>query len=830
MRSVRTAAVLALSLALTSAAFAVTPVIVSIDPSTVVAGGPSFTLTVNGANFAAGAVVRANGVGEPTQFVSSSKLTATIPSTLLVNQGSISITATNPGSAASSPVTLTVAPNQPTITSLDPPSVPIGNQNVTVKLNGTNLASSAIVRVNNIAHPTTFVSDKQLTFVLAPADISHVTTLAIVVVNPNNKLSNSVNLPVTNGPVPSITLLSPNTVNAGSAAFTLTVVGSNFVSNSVIKAGTTTKQTTFVDSNHLTAPITSAEIANAGTISITVTNPNNQVSPPATLTIANGNLPTITSLSPSTVTQGSPSFTMTIVGTNFVTNTKVNVGAITGRSATIVDSTHLTVTIFASDVTTASSVAITVTTPAPNGGTSNALNLTVVSKNAPSVTSLSPSSVAAGSATFKLLVNGSGFKSDDIVQFDGTALPTEFISATQLAATITAAQVATDGEKLITVTRKDGSGTSAPLTLTITAADAPTISSLSPSHADVGGTPFTLVITGTNFTSSSVVTLDDTPKQTTFVSATELHVDFTAGDLAAAHEFEVQVVNAGNVASLIVPFVVSVPVPSITSISPDTVISGQAGFQLKVTGENFTPASVINVNGIAHATQVQQSTGALLTTVTDAEVATFGTLSITVTDNGATSAPATLTSLRPNIDTLDPAAVLSGSLSATITVTGTGFLPTSKIIFKGQEQLTTFNADGSLTTTINGADLITPGQYAINVRNSSSSMSVPVILTVTSPGTPQITSAGPITVGATSLLVNGSSFVPLSVVQINGADRITTFLGGGQLSAQLETGDAAGPGTFSVRVRNPDGTTSNSVTVTVTGQAVVPIHRRGVRH
>src|SRR5205085_2232655 len=162
----------------------------------------------------AGAVVRVNGVGQGTNFVSASKVTATIPSTLIVNQGTLSITATNPGSAASSPVTLTVAPNQPTITTLDPSSVPAGNQNVTV---------------------------------------------------------------------------------------TLTVVGSHFVSDSVIKAGTTTKLTTFVDSSHLTAPITATDIKTAGTISITVTNPNNQVSPPATLTIANANLPTITAISPSSV-------------------------------------------------------------------------------------------------------------------------------------------------------------------------------------------------------------------------------------------------------------------------------------------------------------------------------------------------------------------------------------------------------------------------------------------------------------------------------------------------------------------------------------------------
>jgi len=830
MRSVRTAALLALSVVLTVSAFGVTPVILSIDPSTVVAGSSSFTLTVNGGNFAAGIVIRANGTSLGTTFVSSSKATATVPSTFTLNAGTVNITAVNPGSSPSSSVPLTVVTNQPQITTLDPPSVPVGNQNVTVTVNGTAFSSAAVVRVNNIAHQTTFVSDKQVNVVLVPADISHTGNLSILVVNPNNKLSNTVTLPVTNGAVPSITLLNPNTVNAGGAAFTLSVVGSNFVSTSVVKVGTTSKLTTFVDSSHLTAPITATDIKTPGSLSITVLNPNNQVSQAAPLTVTDANLPTITLLSPSSVTQGAAGFTMTITGTNFVANTKVNVGTATPRNATIVDSTHLTVSIFNSDITTAGPIAITVTTPGTTGGTSNALNLTVVSKTAPTVTSMTPSTVAAGSAGFKLLITGSSFKLDDIVQFDGTPLPTEFISATQIAATVTADQVKDAGTADITVARKDGTGTSAPLTLTITAADAPNISSFSPATGSVGGTPFTLVITGTNFNSSSIVTVDTQPRNTTFISATELRIDITAADLAAAHEFDIQVINAGNVASVIVPFTVSVPVPSITSIAPDTVVSGQSGFQLKVTGDNFSASSVINVNGVAHSTQVQQSTGALLTTVTDAEIATYGSIPITVTDNGVTSAAVTLNSLRPVIETIEPQALLSGSLSATIRVNGSAFLPTSKILFKNQEQVTIFNTDGSLTTTLNGADLITPGEFPVNVRNSPLSLSVPVNLLVTSPGTPQITSVLPVTVGATTITVNGANFVPLSVIRINGTDRTTTFLGGNQLSALLQSTDVAGPGTFTVTVRNPDGTTSNSVTVTVTGAAVIPIRRRGVKH
>jgi len=829
MRSVR-AAVLALSFLASLAAFGATPVIVSIDPNTVVAGSPDTTITVNGANFVSGAVVRANGVGQTTTFVSASKLTAKIPANLMVNQGAIQITVTNPGTAASSAVTLTVAPNQPTITSLDPPTVATGNQPVDITINGTNFASTATVRVNNTQHGSTYISTTQMKVTLVASDLSKAGTLPVIVVNPSNKLSNSMNVTVTNGAIPTITLLNPSTINSGGPAFQLQVVGTNYVSTSQIKVNGALHATIFVDAQHLTTQISQSEILNPGSLSITVNNPNNLTSSPATLTVTDSHLPTITDISPTSVAQGSPGFILTITGTNFVTGTKVNVGSATPRNATIVDAQHLTVQIIASDIINQGSVPISVTTPAPNGGTSNVLNLTVTSKTAPVLTSLQPSQVAANSVTTKVIANGTGFKLDDIMQWDGAALPTEFISATQLAATVDATLLTATAEHQITVTRKDGTGTSAPQKFTVTGADSPTISSLSPETANVGGAPFTLVVHGTNFVSTSIVTLDDQPRDTTFVSTTELRIDMSAGDIATAHQYVVNVVNPGNLLSLDFPFVVSVPVPAITSITPDNVISGEGTFQLKVTGDNFSNNSIINVGGVAHQTSVQPSSGALITTVTDAEIAEPGSIPITVTENGVTSAPVILTSRRPAITSIEPGVVTLGQLSATIRVAGTAFLPTSKVIFKGNELQTSFNTDGSLTAIINGADLTSAGDWAVSVRNSPKSLSAPAFLTIASLGTPVISSVGPLTVGATKISVTGSAFVPLSVVRVNGVDRATTFISNTELSADLQPADTAGPGTFTVTVRNPDASVSNSVTATVTGEPVVPVRRRGVRH
>src|SRR5437762_1669711 len=521
-----------------SAFAATTPVILSIDPTSVVAGSASFTMIVNGANFVTGAQVRFNGSTLSTTLVSSSQLTAIVPSTRILNAGTINVTATNPGSTASGAVTFTVLPNDPQITALDPASIAQNTPApVTVKVNGQNFASTAIVRVNNQNHTTTFVNDTQLTFTLSAAEVSIIGNLNVNVSNPQAKLSNTVQLPITNGTAaPTITLLSPQTINAGAATFTLTVVGTNYVSNSIIRVNSVARTTHFVDSSHLTTTINASDVNKAGTLTIAVANPNNVVSGNATLTITNGTAPTITSISPQSVTAGAQAFTLSIIGTNFTTGATVKVGNAAPRNATFVDAQHVTAPIVAADVVSPGQVSITVTTPAPNGGTSNAATLTVVSQFAPKVTSMTPTTVPAGSATFKLLITGTNFKIDDIVQLNGATIATEFISITQIAGTVTSDKVTAAGTALVTVTRKDGSGTSAPLTLTITGADAPLISSLSPQTGDVGGTPFTLVITGKNFVQGSVVTVDADPRDTTFVSTTTLTISITATDLATAHD------------------------------------------------------------------------------------------------------------------------------------------------------------------------------------------------------------------------------------------------------------------------------------------------------
>lgn len=78
---------------------------------------------------------------------------------------------------------------------------------------------------------------------------------------------------VVNNPVPLISNLSPNRVSPGSALFTLTVNGTNFVTSSTVRWNSLLRTTTYVSSTRLTASISAADVVAAGNAAVTVVNP-----------------------------------------------------------------------------------------------------------------------------------------------------------------------------------------------------------------------------------------------------------------------------------------------------------------------------------------------------------------------------------------------------------------------------------------------------------------------------------------------------------------------------------------------------------------------------
>ena len=207
------------------------PTITSINPTSATAGGPAFTLTVNGTNFVTGAVVRWNTTALMTTLVSPSQLTATVPETLIASAGSATITVLS-GSVTSSGLPFTINPPAPTITSINRTSATAGGPAFMLTVNGTNFVAGAVVRWNTTALTTTFSSASQLTAALPATSISARGARDHGAFGKCNDQWIAVHDLST---APRDCFTHPSSATAGGAAFTLTVGGSIFVTGAAVQ-------------------------------------------------------------------------------------------------------------------------------------------------------------------------------------------------------------------------------------------------------------------------------------------------------------------------------------------------------------------------------------------------------------------------------------------------------------------------------------------------------------------------------------------------------------------------------------------------------------------
>ena len=129
--------------------------------------------------------------------------------------------------------------------------------------------------------------------IVIPGGIGNVSNTASIVTASSDPVAGNNSVTVNtavNNPVPAISSLSPPGATPGGVAFTLTVNGSSFVSNSTVQWSGLARSTTFVSFTQLTASILASDIATAGTAIVAVVNtaPGGGTSSGATFTISTG--------------------------------------------------------------------------------------------------------------------------------------------------------------------------------------------------------------------------------------------------------------------------------------------------------------------------------------------------------------------------------------------------------------------------------------------------------------------------------------------------------------------------------------------------------------
>ena len=295
----------------------------------------------------------------------------------------------------------------------------------------------------------------------------------------------------------------------------------------------------------------------------------------------------------------------------------------------------------------------------------------------PTISITSPAANATISATVTFAANATDNVAVASVQFKvdnantGTA-----ITATPYSYALNTTTLS-DGNHILTAVATDTSGntaTSVGVAVKVNnAVPAPSITSLSPTSGLVGTS---VTITGANFGATqgtSTVAFNGVAATPTSWSATSIGATVPAGTTTGN-----VVVTVGGVASNGTSFTVTVPAPSITSLSPT---SGLVGSSVTITGANFGATqgtSTVKFNGTAAAATSWSAASIVVKVPTGA---TTGNVVVSVGGVASNGASFTVTA-----DTTAPAVTVTApannaTVSATITLTATASDPDSPVSF-----------------------------------------------------------------------------------------------------------------------------------------------------
>jgi len=150
------------------------PLLGSLSSSGATAGGAGFTLTVNGANFAARSMVLWNGALRKTTYVSSTELTAAISAADIAKEATNRVTvanpAPNPGTSSALPfVVMSATP----VAAISGGSIAVAagsSGSHVLTLTGTDFATSSTVEWNGASLTTTYVSPWQISAAITASD------------------------------------------------------------------------------------------------------------------------------------------------------------------------------------------------------------------------------------------------------------------------------------------------------------------------------------------------------------------------------------------------------------------------------------------------------------------------------------------------------------------------------------------------------------------------------------------------------------------------------------------------------------------------------------
>ena len=464
---------------------------------------------------------------------------------------------------------------------------------------------------------------------------------------------------------------------------------------------------------------------------------------------------------------------------------------------------------------------------------------TVTENPLPTITSINPNSIKAGTSNQAVVITGTGYQSTSQLFISpdllGLGITIPSYNSTTINMQVTAPSDVTLGvRKFFVRNPTPGGGDSQQVDFFVT--DTPTISSISPTTGNAGST-VNLSINGTKFAtglSSLVVDSDLTVSNFTVVNSTQITASLTIPSSTSSGSRSIRVSNlgtgGGNSNAQSFTIVGTATPPTLTSVSPN---SGNQGEQVNVTltGSNFLSGATISAGaGITVGSVSVVNSTSITAIFTIGSAATPGARNVTVSTSAGTSNAQvfTVNEPAPPAPTLTSVSPNSGNQGeqVNVTLTGSNFLSGATIsagagITVGSVSVVNST---SITAIFTIGSAATPGARNVTVSTSAGT-SNNVVFTVNTPSNPVplITTLSPssgIQGTGPNITISGSGFISTSQVSISGLGiqiSNVSVVSATSITARLTIASNAATGVRQVTVSNPTpgGGTSNSVNFTV---------------
>lgn len=691
------------------------PLLSSVLPRFVVVGAGAARLFVSGENFDTAAKVLVEGTAVSTTFTNARELRATVPGTLTSTLGTRSLRVRNGDGQVSNFLAFEVIPVSTRITSTSPAEAVVGGPDFVLTVTGANFKSGASVLFDQTPLVTEFVSASQLQADVPAALIAKVGLRAIIAQNSDGGGSNEVIFRVIPD-APFITAIDPSSVLEGSSVLPVAITGERFQPGVLVRAfregrGFVLLESNRIDGKRIDARVPPDFLQTAGSVSLTIENPDFGVSNIATIKVLIKDPLVINEFlaSPADNAAGDAN------GDGTRSSSQDEFIEIVNRTAQPFDVAGYKILdadafrhVFASGVVIPPFEAVVVFGGgSPKGAFGNAGENQLVLKASTGGLSLNN-----GGDTIKLVdPQGRLLQEIKFGAAEGGADQSINRDPDLGGATFSLhTTVAENGARLFSPGAKANG---------VAFTTKPRILTLEPATVRLGSPEFTFIVMGSDFLPGAAIVFGDNALETVFRSGTQLEAQLSAGLLMEGGSIDVRVRNPKGELSSVARFVVVDDPPRLIKLMPARTGTGADNLALHIDGERFQRGSQVTIKGEPVETRFVSST--LLEAIAPERFfKVAGELELRAINADGNRSNLIILSVGngPLITRLSRKRIKAGNGEAEITIGGVGFQPDVVLLVNDSPVTTRFVSDSSFAVRVPAAMTSQPGKLTLQARNA----------------------------------------------------------------------------------------------------------------